>query len=131
MQKPHNILEKRFAILILVLFSLRPAYYVGQLAYYELNIDTIIEKYCVNKDKPQLACNGKCHLAKQLQIAEPTDDQQAMMVMMEAFFPVFLVTPEPIDFTVKTIPNFRDASFYYQNHYALEWANLHFKPPIC
>lgn len=37
---------------------------------YELNIEAITEAFCVNKEKPELKCNGKCHLAQQL--TEPT-----------------------------------------------------------
>jgi hypothetical protein len=48
---------------------------LGYVAYFELNIDYIIETYCVNKEKPQLQCNGKCHLAKQLTlVAADTED---------------------------------------------------------
>jgi hypothetical protein len=31
---------------------------------YELAKPYIIEKYCINKQSPELHCNGKCHLAK-------------------------------------------------------------------
>ena len=34
---------------------------------YVLNYDYIKEVLCINKDQPQLQCNGKCHLNKQLQ----------------------------------------------------------------
>lgn len=34
---------------------------------YQLNKVEITNKFCVNKDKPKLNCNGKCHLKKQLQ----------------------------------------------------------------
>ncbi|SEU07576.1 hypothetical protein SAMN04487998_3762 [Hymenobacter actinosclerus] len=37
---------------------------------YELNQARITARYCVNKARPQLKCNGKCHLAKQLRQAE-------------------------------------------------------------
>jgi hypothetical protein len=33
---------------------------------YFVNQAEIIELFCVNKDKPVLQCNGKCHLATQL-----------------------------------------------------------------
>lgn len=33
---------------------------------YQLNIDQITEQFCVNKDKPKMHCNGKCHLMKKL-----------------------------------------------------------------
>lgn len=33
---------------------------------YELNTSYIIEQFCENRDRPELQCNGKCHLSKQL-----------------------------------------------------------------
>jgi hypothetical protein len=40
---------------------------------YQLNKARITAQFCVNKAKPQLNCNGKCHLAKQLRKAEGGD----------------------------------------------------------
>ncbi|MGC8750433.1 hypothetical protein [Hydrotalea sp.] len=37
--------------------------------YYRLNTAAITQEYCINKDKPQMHCNGQCHLAKQLKKA--------------------------------------------------------------
>lgn len=34
--------------------------------HYFLNQAEITELFCVNKEKPKLKCNGKCHLAKEL-----------------------------------------------------------------
>lgn len=38
--------------------------------WYLANKDYVAKELCVNKAKPQLKCNGKCHLAKQLQKLE-------------------------------------------------------------
>lgn len=37
------------------------------IANYEVNKDYISKNLCENKAKPQMHCNGKCHLKKQLQ----------------------------------------------------------------
>ncbi len=37
---------------------------------WSINRARITEKYCVNKDKPAMQCNGRCYLAKQLRSAE-------------------------------------------------------------
>jgi len=34
---------------------------------YVLRYDFIIENLCINREKPEIKCNGKCHLNKQLQ----------------------------------------------------------------
>jgi hypothetical protein len=36
------------------------------LVHYQLNKTEITEKYCENKDKPQMHCCGKCHLKKEM-----------------------------------------------------------------
>ncbi|ALW86707.1 hypothetical protein AUC43_17455 [Hymenobacter sedentarius] len=40
---------------------------------YQLNKARITALYCVNKARPQLHCNGKCHLAKQLRKADAAE----------------------------------------------------------
>ena len=118
---------------MLTAFSLRPAYYIGQLLYFELNIDYIIETYCVNKDKPQLQCNGKCQLAKQLQMVSAEDNSDAnqpMSIVFEAFFPVFITTNSIDTFSVFIEDNFRESLFSYQNNYSY-LTDVHLeKPPI-
>lgn len=41
--------------------------------WYQVNQEYVAKELCVNKAKPQLQCNGKCHLMKQLRkLEEPT-----------------------------------------------------------
>ena len=44
------------------------------LANYEINKKEITEKYCINKDKPQMHCCGKCLLKRKL--AEQEEQQK-------------------------------------------------------
>jgi len=39
-------------------------------AGFELNENYIVSKLCVNRDKPQMHCNGKCYLMRKLKQAE-------------------------------------------------------------
>lgn len=43
---------------------------------FELNKGLIIAKFCENKAKPKMRCNGKCHLKKQLQKEDKKEKQQ-------------------------------------------------------
>lgn len=43
---------------------------------YEMNKQEITEMFCVNKDKPELNCNGSCHLMQQLKERENREAQQ-------------------------------------------------------
>ena len=39
-------------------------------AGFEMNENYIVSELCINRDKPQLQCNGKCYLMKKLKQAE-------------------------------------------------------------
>jgi hypothetical protein len=43
------------------------------LVNYNLNHDYIVESFCINKAKPEMKCEGKCHLRKEL---KKNDEQQ-------------------------------------------------------
>ncbi len=44
-------------------------------AGYTLNKDFITKNYCINKDKPKLSCEGKCHLMKELKAHEQNESK--------------------------------------------------------
>jgi hypothetical protein len=44
-------------------------------ADYILNRDYIAKVLCINRDKPEMKCNGKCHLAKQLKKQDAAEGQ--------------------------------------------------------
>ncbi len=63
---------------------------ISSVMYYQLNITTIIEKYCVNKERPQLHCNGKCYLMSQMKATTSTSSDDAKSgAITEAFIPLF------------------------------------------
>lgn len=43
---------------------------------WKINQEEITEKYCVNKDKPMMNCNGKCYLSKQLENLELKEEEE-------------------------------------------------------
>jgi hypothetical protein len=44
-------------------------------AGYTLNKEFITKNYCINKDKPKLSCEGKCHLMKELKAHEQNESK--------------------------------------------------------
>jgi hypothetical protein len=98
-------LKSTCALVIFFFFALRPAINVGYVLYYELNIDYIVETYCVNTDKPALQCNGKCFLSKQLTLdvdqEDPSQGQQLQIV--EAFYPLFYQNEDQVDISSTSI----------------------------
>lgn len=60
-----------FLVLIIILSFLSITFQkVVLFSVYQVNKDFIIENYCVNKEKPELECDGKCHLAKMFKKSE-------------------------------------------------------------
>lgn len=59
-------MKSRLFIFLMAFFllftSVKSAFIVG---FYEYNRSVFIEIFCVNKDKPQIHCNGKCRLMKE------------------------------------------------------------------
>jgi hypothetical protein len=60
-------LKVLISIFLCAAFLLQPLSKLSLLVNYELNKATITKNFCVNKSKPMLHCNGKCHLKKQLE----------------------------------------------------------------
>ena len=58
-----------FAVFLTALVLLQTFSQELRVVNYQLHKERIAELFCVNKAKPQLHCNGKCHLAKQLRKA--------------------------------------------------------------
>jgi hypothetical protein len=55
---------------------------------YRLHKAEITARYCVNKARPQLRCNGKCHLARQLRKAEGGDKKAPAAPLAKVKFEV-------------------------------------------
>lgn len=53
----------KFIIIIVFTILLKPVFPVVE---YVVNYDYVSKVLCENKNKPQLKCNGKCHLMKEL-----------------------------------------------------------------
>ena len=98
---------------------------------YVVNYDYIVKELCVNKAKPELHCNGKCHLAKELAKASDTDatNSSEKKVVAQQYELLYFQEIEPIlfsvyenDWTPKT------ANTYTNNYYHLS-VNATFHPP--
>ena len=67
---------------------------------YALNQATITARFCVNKARPAMHCNGRCHLGKQLkqqqerenQLPNPLKERLEMLPLG----PACLVPPRPV-----------------------------------
>ncbi|HAY3550375.1 hypothetical protein KRE40_13510 [Elizabethkingia meningoseptica] len=74
---------------IFVFFTLvfRP---VLPLIDYGVNYDYIVSKLCENRTKPQVLCNGKCYLVKELAKTSDTMPKQENQKISIGFIDVFI-----------------------------------------
>ncbi|WP_177229064.1 hypothetical protein [Pustulibacterium marinum] len=58
-------------LLVAIVFLVHTVKPIAPFVEYAVNYDYIATVLCINKDKPQMHCNGKCHLTKM--VAENSD----------------------------------------------------------
>ena len=78
-------------ISLVLLFSLSGQYFVktGFVSWFEINQAAIINAFCINKEKPELECDGKCYLKKELKSVEK-DQESAGKSTVNAEQHIFL-----------------------------------------
>lgn len=67
-------------------------------AGFELNREYIAEELCVNKEKPELACHGKCFLADKLKQAAEKEKKQEKELQKQGFQEAFIAQKSFIKF---------------------------------
>lgn len=78
-----NIRAQVFACLLLLSLQLPTIMRTGVLLDFYLHRDQISSEFCVNTDKPDLGCKGRCHLAKMLDAGE--QEPQVPNIPVEVF----------------------------------------------
>ncbi len=95
---------------------------------YILNQDYIAEFLCINKDKPKLQCQGKCHLAKQLEKQKENDPLTSLSISLEnypiGFVNILKISPIP-SFAFST----NDKNIFYQKLYDYSYNYSAYQPP--
>ncbi|WP_026990380.1 hypothetical protein [Flavobacterium subsaxonicum] len=98
---------------------------------YILNYDYIVKELCVNKAKPQMHCNGKCHLMKELAKAaekeKPASDKKVATQQAEVLF-----LTSTTNYTFKALPVIftQKNSVGYHNLYTSLISVAVFRPPV-
>lgn len=118
---------KRFIThIFIVLYLIAMFRPVLPLFEYLVNQDYIAEFLCINKDKPELSCNGKCYLAKQLQKASEEKRNNLPAIEMKDY-PIGII--ELLSFQPKTTRYSKKQRYNYSNMYSFSYLNTVFHPP--
>ncbi|MGR3812097.1 hypothetical protein [Jiulongibacter sp. NS-SX5] len=92
------------AILLLSLLFVKAMVVPAIFVNYELRKDFIIQNYCVNKDMPELECDGQCYLAKQLKAAQQEDEKNATNTFLSKVFEIEFSFTESV-FSFRSLVN--------------------------
>lgn len=95
-----------------------------------MNIDYITDAFCENKEKVELACKGKCHLAKQLKINKaPSEDSSTVISIIDVLSLVFLENVSQFNLSKFTVVCLQKATINRYIKYTFNFQSDHFKPP--
>ena len=95
-------------------------------AYYYLDPVGFIEQLCDNKDKPELQCNGKCHLSM-ISSAETSDEQTPIIEIR--FEQLLLFIERPQSYELRCIPINNQNLNTYNSLYKFELVQTFLHPP--
>jgi hypothetical protein len=95
-------------------------------AYYNLDTKGFIETFCENKDKPELACNGKCHLKK---VTQSTNNKENTPIQLTEIKELLLYNEQPFSYQLKNAKNLKKQHSHYVNLYTYHRINNCFHPP--
>jgi len=122
------MVKKAFLLLGLLLL-IRP---IIPLVDYVVNYDYISKVLCENKAKPELKCNGKCHLMKEM--AKASEEEKPLqndkkIVHLESEV-LFFQEIERFILQSNNYPNLIENTFIYSNSYSHLSSFSIFHPPI-
>ena|SRR5690606_20090939 len=102
---------------------LAPAVFID----FKLNQDYIAKVLCINREKPELECNGQCVLMKKMERTQgsdaPEQNQHSKTHLLEIFSEISIVF-QPLSF-----PSVQEEFFSYHEVVSLEHFSKIFHPP--
>lgn len=122
-------MKKWFCIsmsLLIVLLSLQQSIII---LHFKLNQNYIEQNLCINKNRPELECHGKCQLEKELK--NSGDDLQSIkgfsLYETIAFIPISL---ESWKISFSKVTTLNSQTFYFEKLSGQSWVNLWWHPPM-
>ena len=124
------------SILLISILMSKTVYSIFWQTVFIINQKEIAELECVNKDRPEMNCNGNCYLAKQLKKADQeltqkkSKNQRSLENFKQLEGSVFIAKIETLTFFNPEIPlksiAINDA---YSSNYCFLYSNRIFTPP--
>jgi hypothetical protein len=123
---------KQIALLFLSLALLVKSFIVPFICLdYEIRKEFIIKNYCVNKNKPELHCDGKCFLAKKIQAQTDKEEQSALQNFIYKLLEINTFESQS-NFSFDNQTEIKDSSvknYFFAEQTTLEFSSSIFHPP--
>ena len=111
-------------VLLYVVAMLRP---LQPLVEYAVNYDYISKVLCINKDKPEMSCNGKCQLMKKME-KQQDEDYKSIRILIEEY-PIGFVELINVDTKADFSESVNSLIFSRQKNYTSQFLGATFHPP--
>ena len=95
--------------------------------HFKLNQKAITEQFCINKSKPELQCNGKCHLTKELQ---ETKDSPSEKIINTRNFDLAFISYVEFELKIPKIIKKKELVIYREFQHAEPYLEILLPPPI-
>jgi len=99
------------------------------ISYYLAFTDSFVENYCVNKDKPELQCDGKCELSKLLDRNSSENDRQEKMMLLTSFELILFLNHSEFHCLTETEIIRNRKTFFIPEIYTFNFSEKLIKPP--
>jgi hypothetical protein len=118
---------KKIYVILIIVFVFRPFIPVVE---YIVNYEYVSTVLCENIDKPELKCNGKCHLAKELtkSLEHKGPMQLDKISLLSDFIPTFFYKPNL--FVSTSLVTKKISNNNYVEHYSYLYSQALLQPPI-
>lgn len=119
---------KKLVFIICILILVKPVLPVFEYAF---NYDYISKVLCVNKAKPEMKCNGKCHLMKELAKASEKEnpvssDKKNTHTETET---LYFIPDNNFNFQLVSLQVYPQLNCHYSDLYSYLAVNCAFHPP--
>lgn len=119
---------KKIAIIVTFLLLAKP---ILPVLDYWVNYKYIANELCENQDKPELECNGKCHLKKELAKAateESSTSKDKKQVSKQEIQILFYQETFQLESKKTLIVSTETPTYYFNNYFHLNSSQI-FHPP--
>lgn len=110
-------------VFVLLFSSMRAGFMLG---FYVIDSESFVELFCVNQEKPELECNGKCELSK---LAHQDDANSDRPSYLDIFHRELVFYMGDFCFDINFFSLQTKHQFTYQNTYLFLFSTSQDHPP--